>query len=63
MMGRLRPWLAAMGASGVPDKAPDAYVSTLFDQHAGIFEIILVNHLDYCVPIIARDAFDRTRSA
>ena len=45
--------LAAMKLGPVPDKASDAYVATLFDQHAETFEAILVGQLDYHVPIIA----------
>lgn len=33
--------LASMGRGEAPPKAPDAYVETLFDQHAESFEDIL----------------------
>lgn len=53
--------LASMGAIPSPDKAPDAYVATLFDQHADDFDEILTGSLGYAVPmqvaeILARDA-------
>lgn len=46
--------LAAIGYGATPGKAPDAYVETLFDQHAADFEDILVDQLGYCVPMIIR---------
>ncbi|TCT38817.1 methyltransferase domain-containing protein [Martelella mediterranea] len=46
--------LAAIGFGEIPSKAPDAYVETLFDQHAEDFEDILVDQLGYCVPMIIR---------
>lgn len=46
--------LAALGRAETPFKAPDAYVETLFDQHAEAFEDILVDQLGYCVPMIMR---------
>jgi len=42
--------LAALGRGDIPQKAPAAYVETLFDQHAEIFEDILVDQLGYGVP-------------
>lgn len=42
--------LAAMGLGEVPDRAPSAYVTTLFDQHAEAFDAILVDQLGYRVP-------------
>jgi len=44
--------IASMGLGEAPPKAPDAYVATLFDQHAEAFESILVDQLDYCVPLM-----------
>lgn len=44
--------LAAIGHGPVPDKAPDAYVATLFDQHAAAFDDILVGQLRYRVPVL-----------
>ena len=47
--------LAALGAAPPPDKAPPAYVATLFDQHAEVFDGILVDQLEYGVPMLARE--------
>ncbi|MDO6963914.1 methyltransferase domain-containing protein [Rhizobium alvei] len=46
--------LASLGLGETPPKAPDAYVETLFDQHAEAFEEILVEQLQYCVPVMVR---------
>lgn len=46
--------LAAMGRGETPPRAPDAYVETLFDQHAEDFEDILVEQLGYAVPMMVR---------
>ena len=46
--------IASMGHGETPDKAPDAYVMTLFDQHAEVFDDVLVEQLDYCVPRLVR---------
>lgn len=46
--------IASMGLGETPPKAPDAYVATLFDQHAEAFESILVDQLEYCVPLLTR---------
>ncbi|NTJ42599.1 class I SAM-dependent methyltransferase [Agrobacterium larrymoorei] len=46
--------IAAMGRGETPAKAPDAYVETLFDQHAEAFEDILVEQLGYAVPMMVR---------
>jgi predicted TPR repeat methyltransferase len=46
--------LASMGRGETPPKAPDAYVETLFDQHAEVFDNVLVDQLDYCVPLLVR---------
>ncbi|TYC52769.1 methyltransferase domain-containing protein [Rhodobacterales bacterium] len=51
--------LAAMGAGAAPAKMPDAYVATLFDQHADVFDEILVDELGYCVPLLLRDLIGR----
>lgn len=45
--------LAALG-EGLPERAPPAYVATLFDQHAEAFDDILVRRLGYDVPALAR---------
>ena len=42
--------MAAMGEGETPASAGDAYVATLFDQHADDFEDILVRQLGYGVP-------------
>lgn len=46
--------IASMGRGETPSKAPDAYVETLFDQHAESFEDILVEQLGYAVPVMVR---------
>ena len=46
--------IASMGRGEAPPKAPDAYVETLFDQHAESFEDILVEQLGYAVPVLVR---------
>ncbi|PDT84281.1 class I SAM-dependent methyltransferase [Sinorhizobium sp. BJ1] len=46
--------LASMGRGETPLKAPDAYVATLFDQHADVFDNVLVDQLHYCVPLLVR---------
>jgi predicted TPR repeat methyltransferase len=51
--------LAAIGAEPAPEKMPDAYVATLFDQHADVFDEILVDELGYCVPLLLREAIRR----
>lgn len=43
--------LASMGLGDEPQKAPDAYVATLFDQHAEVFDDILTGDLGYAVPM------------
>jgi len=47
--------LAAMGFGSVPQTAPSAYVATLFDQHAEVFDMILVDQLGYDVPLQLRE--------
>lgn len=42
--------LAAMGLGAVPKTAPPAYIATLFDQYADVFDMILVDSLGYKVP-------------
>jgi len=46
--------IASMGRGETPAKAPDAYVETLFDQHAEVFEDVLVEQLGYHVPMMVR---------
>ncbi len=43
--------LASLGLGPTPDKAADAYVATLFDQHADDFDDILTGDLGYAVPM------------
>lgn len=43
--------LASLGLERPPTKAPDAYVATLFDQHAVSFDDILTGQLAYAVPM------------
>lgn len=43
--------LASMGFGETPAKAPDAYVATLFDQHAEAFDDILTGELGYAAPM------------
>lgn len=47
--------LAAMGRGTAPAQAPQAYVATLFDQHAEVFDCILVDQLGYAVPMTVRE--------
>lgn len=42
--------LASMKKGAAPKRAPQAYVSTLFDQHAEVFDKVLVDDLGYDVP-------------
>lgn len=42
--------LAVLGAEGVPDTPPSAYVEALFDDYADRFDKALVERLDYTVP-------------
>ncbi len=47
--------LAAMGRGAPPAQAPEAYVAMLFDQHAEVFDSILVDQLGYAVPMTTRE--------
>ena len=47
--------LASMGEGPDPDGAPAAYVAILFDQHADVFDDILVEQLGYAVPLMVPD--------
>lgn len=51
--------LASIGRGEVPEKAPDAYVATLFDQHAEMFDTILVDQLGYDVPLQLADMLEQ----
>ncbi len=53
--------LASMGKGNAPAKAPDAYVSTLFDQHAEVFDMVLVDQLGYSVPLMVRDKIEKLK--
>ena len=46
--------LAAIGRGAVPERAPEAYVATLFDQCAERFDAMLVDELGYHVPMLLR---------
>tara|TARA_R110002020_G_scaffold34066_26_gene103729 strand:+ start:1749 stop:2561 length:813 start_codon:yes stop_codon:yes gene_type:complete len=46
--------LASMKRGDVPVRAPEAYVTTLFDQHADVFDKVLVEDLGYHVPMLLR---------
>ena len=46
--------LASMKRGDVPVRAPEAYVATLFDQHADVFDKVLVEDLGYHVPLLLR---------
>jgi predicted TPR repeat methyltransferase len=50
--------LAALGRAEAPARAPEAYVERLFDQHAEVFEEILVDRLGYHVPLMLREALE-----
>ncbi|WP_162652443.1 methyltransferase domain-containing protein [Lentilitoribacter sp. Alg239-R112] len=45
--------IASMGKAEAPKRAPQAYVATLFDQHANVFDKVLVDDLGYDVPKLA----------
>ena len=47
--------LAAIERGETPEKAPDAYVATLFDQNAEAFDAMLVDDLGYSVPLQLRE--------
>lgn len=47
--------MASMGKAKAPKRAPQAYVATLFDQHASVFDKVLVDDLAYDVPKLAAD--------
>lgn len=50
--------LALIGGAIVPDRLPEAYVRTLFDQYAPRFDQALVEGLDYRAPFQLREAVD-----
>ena len=49
--------LASMQQGPSPSKAPDAYIATLFDQHADDFDSILTEKLGYAVPMQVAELF------
>jgi predicted TPR repeat methyltransferase len=51
--------LALLGEGAPPDRAPDAYVRTLFDQYAGRFDQELVGRLGYSGPARIGEALDK----
>ncbi|MBY4630560.1 class I SAM-dependent DNA methyltransferase [Rhizobium croatiense] len=53
--------IAAMGRGETPAKAPDAYIETLFDQHAEVFEDVLVDQLGYHVPMLVRQRLQQLK--
>ena len=53
--------LAAMGIDTAPDRAPDAYVAALFDQHAEDFDDILTGDLGYAVPMQLAEWLEQNR--
>lgn len=57
--GGIKVRLASMGRGEVPEIASRAYVSTLFDQNAEMFDYILVDQLGYNVPFQLRDTVGR----
>lgn len=46
--------LASIKRGAVPERAPEAYIATLFDQHADVFDKVLVEDLGYHVPMLLR---------
>lgn len=53
--GGIRVRLASINRGEVPKTAPKAYVATLFDQNADMFDYILVDQLGYDVPLQLRE--------
>ncbi len=53
--------LALLGAAPQPDRLPESYVATLFDQYAPRFEESLLGHLSYAAPGLLREALDAVR--
>ena len=47
--------LAGLGLGETPERAPEAYVATLFDQHSEVFDSLLVDQLGYDVPLLLRE--------
>jgi predicted TPR repeat methyltransferase len=55
--------LASMGLGDAPQKAPDSYVATLFDQTAEDFDDILTGDLGYAVPMQLADILNQDDNA
>lgn len=55
--------LAALGAVPTPERASPSYVATLFDQHADVFDHMLVEELGYDAPMQLREALIRCATA
>jgi predicted TPR repeat methyltransferase len=53
--------LALLGHGGTPQRLPDAYVRTLFDQYAQRYEDSLLGNLAYRGPALLRAAVDAVR--
>ena len=53
--------LALLGAAPMPERLPDAYVKTLFDQYAGRFDDSLLNKLGYSAPLQLQGLVERLR--
>ncbi|MEM1384862.1 MAG: methyltransferase domain-containing protein [Pseudomonadota bacterium] len=53
--------LAGIGHGAVPERAPALYVATLFDQHAEVFDTMLVEQLGYAAPMQLREILHRVR--
>lgn len=51
--------LAALGQGRAPERAPAAYVATLFDQTAEAFDGMLVEQLGYAVPMMIREVLEK----
>ena len=52
--------LAAMGRGEPPEKASAAYLETLFDQTAMVFDDLMVGHLGYSVPDLVRQLLEKS---
>ena len=53
--GGIKVRLASINRGETPKTAPKAYVATLFDQNADMFDYILVDQLGYDVPLQLRE--------
>ncbi len=55
--------LAILGAAPTPERLPEAYVRTLFDQYAPRFDESLTHRLGYRAPGLLRQAVDAVRGS